>query len=504
MSLLALDIGSSSIKAALLELDEAAAQDASGVVVGPTSAEPFPGPVTGLPPGYFEVAPQPIVAACRRVMERVLAESPAGFSPVTAVVSCGQMGGVILVDRQGVARSNYLSWRDQRAVQTVGRTGRAAGSPSFFDQLRQRLTADDWLNLGRELQPGSALTMLSWLASHQQLDRSGEVGPLSLGDYVWRQLAGGRHGIARTQANGWLNLSTGQLHRDLFERLEIAALNWPLVIDEHQATGTWSEASQHVRREIPVYSCVGDHPCALMGTRLEPGELSINVSTGSQVSRLSDLFQPGPYQTRPYFAGQLLNTITHLPAGRSLNVLIDFMTEWQRASGGPPADPWDYVIDQAQRASEREASERAAGERDASERDSSEWAAGERDVSEGLGVDLAFFAGPLGECGSITGITTENFHVGDLFAAAFESMAKNYDQMAARLCPQRDWSRFVLSGGLIQRVPLLRHQIIQRLSKQPGTSAALDAGTLDCEYRLALSTEETLTGLGQLYRKIAG
>jgi sugar (pentulose or hexulose) kinase len=490
MSLLALDIGSSSIKGALLAVDESD-REATGVVVGPTSAEPFPSPVTGLPPGYFEVAPPRIVAACQRVMERVVAESPANFSPVTAVVSCGQMGGVILVDQQGVARSNYLSWRDQRAVQTGATSGQAGNSPSFFDEYRQRLTADDWLKLGREVQPGSALTLLSWLAHHHQLDRSGQLGPMSLGDYVWRQLAGGRHGIARTQANGWLDLSSGQLHTDLFERLGIADLNWPQVMDERQVMGLWNATSKQVSHAIPVYSCVGDHPCALMGTRLETAELSINVSTGSQVSRLSDLFQPGPYQTRPYFAGQLLNTITHLPAGRSLNVLIDFMTEWQRASGDLRADPWDYVIEQSAQFSDRAAIDRAAID---------------GSPSGGLGVDLAFFAGPVGERGSISGITTENFTVGQLFAAAFESMAENYERLTLRLCPQRDWSRLVLSGGLIQRVPQLRRRIVQRLSRPKAASAepALDATEADCEYRLALTTEETLTGLGQLYREMAG
>ena len=197
------------------------------------------------------------------------------------------------------------------------------------------------------------------------------------------------------------------------------------------------------------------------------------MSTGSQGSRLSAHFEPGPYQTRPYFSGQLLNTITHVPAGRSLNVLIDFITEWSRASSGSVnGDPWEYVMEQAARV-------RAGG------------------AVDGPRVDLAFF-------------------VGHLFAGAFDAMAENYQQLVRRLCPQRDWSRIVLSGGLVQRIEQLREGIIRRLSERPGPDAdrttdadadssnRLDAARGQVEYRLALNAEETLTGLGQLYGGAAG
>ena len=129
---------------------------------------------------------------------------------------------------------------------------------------------------------------------------------------------------------------------------------------------------------------------------------------------------------------------------------------------------------------------------------------------------LAFFAGPLGDRGSISGITTENLTVGHLFAGAFDAMAENYQQLVRRLCPQRDWSRIVLSGGLVQRIEQLREGIIRRLSERPGPDAdrttdadadssnRLDAARGQVEYRLALNAEETLTGLGQLYGGAAG
>jgi hypothetical protein len=165
---------------------------------------------------------------------------------------------------------------------------------------------------------------------------------------------------------------------------------------------------------------------------LRPDELSLNISTGSQVSRRVPEFLPGAYLTRKYFLGDYLNTVTHLPAGRSLNTLVDLLTELARAEGIVVCDPWNTIH---RRAMEVETTD--------------------------LTVDLAFFRGPLGSRGRIDGITTENLSVGHLFHAAFRAMADNYVRVAGGF-GTRDWKAVVLSGGLTQSAPLLRQILEQR------------------------------------------
>jgi hypothetical protein len=184
---------------------------------------------------------------------------------------------------------------------------------------------------------------------------------------------------------------------------------------------------------------------------LERDELSINVSTGSQVSRRTAGFEPGSYQTRKYFGGDFLNTITHLPAGRSLNVLVDLLSELARAEGVALKDAWNTI---RQRVAEVDQTD--------------------------LRVDLSFFGGPLGSSGRIEGITTGNLTVGQLFQAAFHSMADNYAACAERLCPERPWRRIALSGGLPQALPRIRELIQDRF---------------DVPLREPAVGEETLTGL---------
>ena len=430
MPILAIDIGSTSIKGAVVEPSDSA--------LGKMVRMPFPEPVAGLPSGHFEVEPAAIVSAARQVIDELLAAAD-----VEAILSCGQMGGVILVDEGNRPVTNYLSWRDQRTLASHPSGG------TYLDEVRRRWDADEFRELGSELKPGSATSLLFWLSENRMLPQS--ATPLTLGDFVLTQLAGARPHTEPTQAIGTLDVATGNWHLPAFSKLAIANLHWPPIIDCHQPVGSIRCGN----RQIPCYPVVGDQQAALCGVGLAEGELSLNISTGSQVSLLTGELALGDYQTRHYFGGKFLNTITHLPAGRSLNVLVDLLTELAASQGVRLADPWEYIARAAADASDTE-----------------------------LAVNLAFFAGPLGDRGRIDRITLENLTVGNLFRAAFRSMTENYGSCAARLSPNRGWRRTVLSGGLTQRVPILR----QFLAAQFGECRECSAG------------EDVLLGLARLWQ----
>lgn len=95
-------------------------------------------------------------------------------------------------------------------------------------------------------------------------------------------------------------------------------------------------------------------------------------------------------------------------------------------------------------------------------------------------VDLAFFKSAYGERGKITNVMEADLRAGALFRAAFENMASNYHRSALRLDPDRAWRRLVFSGGLAQKLGVLR-DIIQRRFHSP--------------YRISAEPEETLLGL---------
>ncbi len=439
MQILAIDIGSTSIKGAVVDFDTG--------VVRYDYRVPFPNAVSGQPPGFHEVAPSDVLIASRAVIQKLLAHTDQPF----ALLSCSQMGGVILVDVAASERSdiqplsNYLSWRDQRT------TIRDASGSCSMDRLRSCWSDELFESLGKELKPGSATSLLHWLAERNQLPP--RAMPLGIGDFVISSLCGAKPAMGRTQAIGLMNLTTGDWHRDAFERAGLGSLRWPALAGENEVIGTLHDAPH-----VQCYSVVGDQQAALRGVDLQSDELSINISTGSQVSQITPTFQPADCQSRCWFGGQYLNTITHIPAGRSLNVLESLLTELPRRAGIDVRNSWDMIA---------ELSKSSTG--------------------GGLQCDLSFFDSAMGNNGLIDGITTDNLTVGNLFDAAFEFMARSYRHCSDRLNPSPNWRQLAISGGLVQRFPSLRRKLQSRF---------------DLPFREIAEQEESIIGLWKIARDV--
>jgi len=409
MRCLGLDIGSSSIKGAVLDLDSSS--------VSHIVREPFPDPVAGMPSGFHEVSSEEIFARTVSVIDRLCNHAP----DATTLLSCGQMGGIMLVDQNLRPFTNYLSWRDQRT------TVADADGATTLDRLRGCWSDAVFEDLGKELKPGSATSLLYWLAKRQQLPA--EATPVTVGDYVIARLCNTVPRMERTQGIGMLNLRTNGWHHKAFAALGLDGLRWPELTHEQEPIGSVYRNG----RTLKCYPVIGDQQAALRGIRLQSHELSINASTGSQVSQITAEFRPADCQTRPWFDGQFLNTITHIPAGRSLTVLEVLLTELPRLAGVKIENSWQ-LIQQAVESS----------------------------TADGLSCDLSFFSSAMGCDGRISGITTENLSVGNLFHAAFEFMADSYLTCSRRLSPTPTWDQLAISGGLVQSFASLRKKIEAR------------------------------------------
>lgn len=436
MPLLTLDIGSSSIKGAVLN-------SATGSIEA-VVREPFPDPLSGMPAGFHEVSPDEIFIRAERVVQQLVKAAPTA----TTMFSCGQMGGIMLVEAEAAKSgqilplTNYLSWRDQRTT-----ISDSSGIPSL-DRLRSSWSDDMFESLGKELKPGSATSLLHWIATHSQLPMN--AMPISVGDFVISRLCKAVPQMERTQTIGMLNLRTNDWHHEAFEAAGIGSLHWPAMANEHTVIGRFSTEG----KEISCYSVIGDQQAALKGIDLQSDELSVNASTGSQVSQITSTFQPAECQTRCWFGGQFLNTITHIPAGRSLTVLEALLTELARLSGTTISDSWAIIAKQTEASS-----------------------------GDGLRCDLSFFASAMGCDGRIEGITTENLTVGNLFQAAFEFMADSYLTCSQRLNRNPDWKQLAVSGGLVQRFASLRTKLTARFP---------------LPFREIAEQEETLLGLWKI------
>jgi xylulokinase len=425
MRFLGLDLGTTSFKGAVLDLERQTIEHVRRV--------PTPEPVPGLPSGHHELDPDTVLAAVRRLIGELLTEAP----DATAMVMCSQMHCMVLTDSDGQPRSNIITWKDQRGAELI-------------DELRASIAPELQEQIGRELRVGLPVTTLPWLRRQRQLKPG--LMPTSLPDFVLAQICGVEPTTEATNAaaHGLFDLVCGDWHYDLIAKLGLSDLRWPRIRPFGEVVGT----AEFDGRPLTCFTPVGDQQCALVGAELGPRELSLNISTGSQVSILSADPSGGDYQVRPYFDGQWLRTIVQVPAGRSLAVLARLLTEI-----GGSVDPWDYIADATVCAD-----------------------------STDLAVDLAFFSNSFGTRGMIANINEDNLTVGSLFVAAFRWMAENYARCAVRLSPDRAWNRVVFSGGLAQRFGRLRREVLAKLGEPA--------------WRVCATEEETLRGLLILAKRL--
>jgi sugar (pentulose or hexulose) kinase len=431
MRFIGLDLGSSFLKGAVLELDALGLRHLERL--------PFPEPIRGLNPAFREFNPADVLVAARSLLERLLRHAP----DAEGIVMCNQLHGLVFTTGAGRAASNFINWQDQRALQPWPR-----GGGSYFDEVNRRVTPEERRQLGNEPRPGVPLCFLFWLVENEALPAE-PLFAASLPGFVVANLCGAPPKTDVTNACGYgaLNVENLDWHRPVIEKLGLARVHWPAIVPQGAVVGEYQVGA----RSLPVFAPVGDFQCSQVGAFLDEGELSINVSTGSAVIELARGCEFGDFQTRPWFDGRFLKTITHIPGGRALSALVCLLTELAAAQGLALRDPWDYILAEAARIE-----------------------------STDLRVDPAFYFGAMGERGALTNVREENLTVGHLFRAAFEGMADNYARCARRVAPAKEWARLVFSGGVALKTALLRRLICDRLGQA---------------HRLAASDEDTLLGL---------
>jgi sugar (pentulose or hexulose) kinase len=444
MSFIGIDLGTSFIKGAVLDPETLAIKHIRRV--------PFPDPAPGLPALHHEFDPNAILHVTRRLLAELLSAADElaldGAEACEGILMCSQMHGLVFTTEQGEPRSAVVNWQDQRVLEP-----HPSGQGTYLDVLARQITPDELRQLGNELHPGQPIGVLFWLAEQGRLPDV-DLVPASLPDFVLGNLCGAIPTIeaSNAAAHGALNRETMDWHHGVIGKLGLGGLRWPMLRRQGEVVGMFQAAG----RSIPCYTPVGDYQCSLAGALLQSGELSLNISTGSQVSMLKSTLEFGDYQTRPFFDGRFLATITHIPAGRALAALVRLLTELAVGQGVALPEPWSYI---SQRVSQVGSTQMRA--------------------------NLSFFTSSCGDRGEFTNIREEELTVGHLFRAAFQNMADNYYGSAQRLLPVETegtppWRNLVFSGGLVQKNDTLRDLIVERFG---------------VGYRVCPSSEDTLLGL---------
>lgn len=408
MIYLGIDIGSSFIKAAAFEMETCRS------ILHTTfpSSKRLDNP----DPKYFEIDAQALVATVREIISNVMEKT----GRIDGIVLSTQMHGFVL-HREGLP-DRYVSWQDSRCTNMM-----PDQKKSWMEFLKEKIPPKRMESCGVYIKPSLGMCNLYTLLQTEHIGSvCGEL--FTLGSYIISQLTGNNvcH-ISNAAPLGLANVSTHMWDTDLLEQLGLSQIKLPQIAkSDFCVCGTYRCGD----KEIPVYPDFGDQQTAILGSLAEPDDIVVNIATASQISTFSKTFEPGDYEIRPYFENQYINTISNMPGGRNLDVLIGFVQECVSRVCGTDVSVkqvWKSIQDNFEQ------------------------------NSRGLCADLGFYDTPNNvEGGCISHIRPENFGLTPLFSAAFTHMAhaygKSIETLSRGLAPR---GKLVFSGGVSWKTPEL-------------------------------------------------
>lgn len=340
-----------------------------------------------------------------------------------------EMHGFLLADANGTPCTDYISWQKEYGYEKVD-------GISAVEILSASELSEEILHTGMPVRAGLPSCNLLYMAKKGLLRTYSE--PLyfyTLGDYLIRFLSGRQPLCHPTNAaaTGLYDLSRSAWNEKIIRTVSGTAIRFPEV-------GTAAMAFVHGGHKVSCLPAIGDQQAALLGAGVAyDSDISFNLGTGAQVSRLTDKLQfSTDFQTRPYFRNHYLMSVPHLPSGRALNVYFRFFKDVLTVFGVPDKrdeEIWEVLLREEARC-----------------------------PSSDLQCDLSFFQTPLTDhrVGSIGNIGEYALCTGTLMKSVLCQMGDNFISVADKLEPDRSKiRRVVFSGGIARRITSLRTYILR-------------------------------------------
>ena len=321
--LLGYDIGSSSVKASLVEAE-------SGAPVASAFYPKNEAPIKALYPGWAEQSPDAWWDYLKAATEDVLSQSRATKEEVKAIGISYQMHGLVCVDKDLKPLRDAVIWCDSRAVPY----GRRA-----FEELGHEQCLSHLLN-----SPGNfTAAKLAWVRENE-LEIFNKIYKVMLpGDYIAMRLSG-------TPATTLGGLSEGMMwdfkeHRPAQFLLDYYGIPSSMLADIVPTFGLQGELTAHAASELalqagtPITYRAGDQPNnALSLNVFEPGEIAATAGTSGVVYGVLGRVGYDPQSRVNTFAH-----VNHEAGAPRLGVLLcingtGILNSWVRRNIAPPQE----------------------------------------------------------------------------------------------------------------------------------------------------------------------
>ena len=274
---LGIDVGSSSIKASLLNIS-----DGSCVASAYYPTEEMP--IIAVKSGWAEQDPQDWWENTKLALAAVLKQSQVSKEKIKGIGISYQMHGLVPLDKAGNVVRPSIIWADSRAVDI--------GNKAFVD-----LGADYCLNNCLNSPGNFTASKLKWVKENEP-EKFGSIYKIMLpGDYIAYRLTGEMQTTISGLSEGIMwNFMRNELATELFDYYGFSTDLIPAIVN------TFSEqasVSTNVAKELglapgtPVSYRAGDQPNNAFSLNvLEPGEVAANGGTSGVVYGIGDKPQP--------------------------------------------------------------------------------------------------------------------------------------------------------------------------------------------------------------------
>lgn len=401
-----------------------------------------------------------ILVKCKNILEEYLSEQ----EDIVSIGVTGQMHGIVYVDENGVAVSPLYTWQDGRGdlccpdiqndiqkkltvadsetVENIDNGNKVADNAEVAELGNGAITYAAELSkiTGYHMASGFGLTTNYYNTKHGLVPEEAKSF-CTIPDYVAMSLAGEkRPKMHQTMAAslGLYNMEAGDFDRTAAEKAGMNSELLPEVATTSTICGAYTADMEkyptYAGKTIPVAVAFGDNQASFLGSVNQDCKVLLNVGTGGQVSVYSEeLIKADGIECRPYLKGSYLMAGSSLCGGYSYNLVKRFFEEIYALAGvGCPKDIYSIM-------------NRIAGE------------AAEKEKT--LTVDTRFNGSRENPAltGSITGLTVDTFHPGDLAYGVLRGLCEELYQFY-NVLPEKlkDGSHFVGSGNGIRKNPLLQ------------------------------------------------
>ncbi len=399
--------------------------------------------------GTFRQDPDRIYAVVTGMLDNILQSDDSTDRPAAIGIS-SQMHGILYVDREGRAVSPYYTWKEESGNETFGE--------ETYASYLSRVT-------GCEMYSGYGSV------THFYLQRTGQIPEeavhlANIGDYIAMRLCDAKEPVMSSSiaaSLGGFDLRGRCFAMDALERAGVETSYYPQVRAAGFVFGTY--------RGIPVTCAQGDNQASFYAAVGEKQDaLSVNVGTGSQVSLFHrELIEGTEAEIRPFTEKGFLYVQASVNGGKVYERLAEFVKGTVYAVTGIETDVYEKLEEAGAQVHTTDlciapllygSRQRQASGESAKRREPENLMLGRNAKRQEPGNPAPG--------GSMTGLTAENFTLGNMVRAYVTGMALELYQMYEQLPDvlKAGKREIIASGNGIRKNRLLR-QGVERLFGLP-------------------------------------